>query len=103
VATIAVRVPSEELELIQKWAEDRKITPGGMIAALAREHEERMFWEEMREDFERLRSDPVAWKDYQDEAAVLEGGSMDGLDKEEPYYTVEEEAEIEARARSKGW
>ena len=103
MATTAVRVPAEELELIQKWAKDRKITPGGMIAALAREHEERVFWEGMREDFERLRADPVAWKDYQEEAAVLEGSSMDGLEKDEPYYTVEEEMEIEANARSKGW
>jgi hypothetical protein len=42
----------------------------------------------MHEDFTRLRADPVAWKEYQDEAKLFEGGSMDGLEHEEPYDTA---------------
>lgn len=57
----------------------------------------------MREDYERLRSDPVAWQDYLDEIQMLEGTSMDSLANEEPYYTAEEEAEIRAEyARTRG-
>ncbi len=41
-----------------------------------------------------LRADPVAGKDYQDEFALLEGGSMDGLVDEDPHYTTEEVGEI---------
>lgn len=51
----------------------------------------------------RFVVDPVTWKDYRDEVATLQGGSMDGLENEEPYYTPEEEAEIESCARSQGW
>jgi hypothetical protein len=49
-----------------------------------------------------VRADPVAWKDYQDEARMLQGGSMDGLESEEPYYTVEELEEILEHAKSQG-
>ena len=41
-----------------------------------------------------LRADPVAWQEYQDEIRLLEGGSMDGLEAEEPYYTAAEVEEI---------
>ena len=99
----AVRVPSGELELIQKWANERKTTPGKVIAELVREHEEKMFWAQMHEDVERLRSDPVAWKDYQDEVRFFEGGSMDGLENEPPYFTPEEAEAIRAEhERTKG-
>lgn len=53
------------------------------------------FWREMREGYERLRADPAAWADYQAEAAVFEGGSLDGLENEAPYYSADEAAEIE--------
>jgi hypothetical protein len=56
------------------------------------------FWQEVEASVERLRADPVAWKDYQDEITLLEGGSMDGLEDEDPYYTVEEVDEIRRRA-----
>lgn len=60
------------------------------------------FWKGVHEDYERLRADPVAWKEYQDEIRLLEGGSMDGLENEPPYYTEEEEQEIRAEiARTK--
>lgn len=44
----------------------------------------------------RLRGDPVAWKDYQDEIAMWDSLAGDGLEDEAPYYTPEEEAAIEA-------
>lgn len=44
----------------------------------------------------KLKADPVAWKDYQNEIALWDTLSGDGLVNEEPYYTPEEEAEIEA-------
>jgi hypothetical protein len=42
----------------------------------------------------------VAWKDYLDDVAVFEGGSMDGLDDEEPHYSQGEEEAIRGSAQA---
>ena len=70
---------------------------------MVEQHQRARFWREVHDDYARLQSDPAAWKDYQDEVALLEGGSINGLEYEEPYYTPEEEVEIRAHARSQGW
>jgi hypothetical protein len=58
--------------------------------------EQDAFWRDVNDAIEKLRADPVAWKDYLDEVALFEGGSWDGLEDEEPYYTREEEGAIRA-------
>ena len=54
------------------------------------------FWQRARESVEHLKADPVAWQGYLDEIAIWDGMADDGLVDEPPYYTPEEEAEIEA-------
>lgn len=51
--------------------------------------------------FARLRSKPEAWQAYQAEVAALEGGSMEGLEHEEAYYTKDEDESIRLRAPGK--
>ena len=80
-------------------AEHRPV--GQVIKDAIARYEREKFWKGVTEDLERLRADPVAWKDYQDEIAVFEGGSMDGLTSEPPYFTVEEEEEIRARSSAR--
>jgi predicted transcriptional regulator len=75
-------------------AEDRPI--GRVIEDAIRQYEREKFWRDVNESVERLRADPAAWRAYQDEIALFEGGSMDGLEDEEPYYTPEEEEAIHA-------
>jgi len=75
-------------------AEHRPI--GQIIEEAVRQYQREKFWKGVHEDLARLRADPAAWQDYQDEIALLEGGSLDGLGQEEPYYTPEEEAAIRA-------
>ena len=76
---------------------------GDVITYLVDPFERELYWKGVRDDYERLRSDPVAWQDYLNEVRLLDGGSMDSLANEEPYYTTEEEAEIRAEyARTRG-
>jgi hypothetical protein len=70
---------------------------GEIITDLVDRYEEERFWKDLHASVERLRADPVAWKDYQDEIRLFEGGSMDGLENEGPYYSPEEEDEIRDR------
>jgi hypothetical protein len=76
-------------------SEDRPM--GEIITELVDRYEEERFWQDLHSSVERLRADPVAWKDYQDEIRFFEGGSMDGLEHEEPYYSPDEEETIRAR------
>ncbi len=75
-------------------AEHRPI--GKVIEDAIQHYEQDKFWREAHDAVERLRADPVAWKKYQDEIALFEGGSMDGLKDEDPYYSPEEEEAIRA-------
>lgn len=50
-------------------------------------YERERFWREFKESVERLRADPVAWQEYQDELTLWDATLMDGLEDEEPYYT----------------
>ena len=62
--------------------------------------ERERFWKGVHDDYERLRADPVAWRDYQHDVAVFEGGSTDGLQDEEPYYSRREGEAIRGAARA---
>jgi len=96
-----VRVENELHATLRALADEEQRTIGEVIDEAIRRYRREKFWQGVTEDLERLRADPVAWNEYQDEIASLEGGSMDGLDGEPPYFTVEEEEEIRARAESR--
>lgn len=76
-------------------AEQRPI--GEVIEEAVDRYQKERFWKAMHEGFARLRADPVAWRDYQDEADLWDLVSGDGLEDEEPYFT-EEEARDEVSA-----
>ena len=88
---------------LQKLAREENRPMGDIVADSLRRYRKERFWERARLSVERLRADPAAWKDYQAEIEIWDGIAGDGLAEEEPYYTPEEEAEIEAEfARTHG-
>jgi hypothetical protein len=54
------------------------------------------FWSGVREDYARLRANPIAFAGWRQEVSSFESGSLDGLRDEPPYYSPQEEAEIRA-------
>jgi hypothetical protein len=101
--TAMVRVDEKVYAALREIADAEHRSIGQVIEEAVRRYQRERFWQGVHEDFGRLRENPVALHDYQEEIAVLEGGSMDSLEHEEPYYTPEEEAEIRAEhERSKG-
>lgn len=68
-------------------AEHRPISK--VIAEAVGQYEKEKFWAEMHESFARLRSDPAAWRAYEDEAATWDSLSGDGLEGEEPWPSGE--------------
>lgn len=72
---------------------------GEVVTEMVEHYEREQFWQEARASLDRLRADPVAWQDYQDELALWDQLSGDGLENEAPYYTPEEEREILANTQ----
>ena len=103
MATRIIHVDEKVHNALRKMSESESRPIGQIVGDLVDRYEKEQFWKGIQEDYARLRADPVAWKDYQDEVALFEGGSMDGLEDEPPYYTPEEEEEIRAYAKSQGW
>jgi len=99
----SVRVEDETIVKLRAISKDEKRPIGQIVTDLVKKYEKDKFWKEMHEAFTKLRADPVAWKEYQDETALWDSISGDALRNEEPYYTPEEEEEINAEyARSYG-
>jgi len=69
-------------------AEHRPI--GQVIEDAVARYKRDKFWLDVEASVERLRADSAAWKSYRDEVAFFEGGSMDGLDDEDPYFSPEQ-------------
>jgi hypothetical protein len=98
-----VRVDDQLHGRLRDLAADEERPIGKVIEDAIRMYEKEKFWRGVQEDYARLKADPVAWQDYQDEIALLEGGSKDGLEDEPAYYTPEEEEAIRAEfARTYG-
>jgi hypothetical protein len=103
MASTVIRIDEVTHAKLREWSEADHKTIGQVVADLVERQRRAEFWRQVHDDYVRLQADPEAWRAYQEEVATLEGGSMDGLQAEEPYYTPEEEEEIRAHARSQGW
>ena len=88
MATVRVEPKLHEKLRALSAVEQRSISQ--VIEEAIDRYEKDKFWTAMREGFARLRADSEAWDEYQDEAALWDSVSGDGLADEEPYFTEEE-------------
>ncbi len=97
-----VRVEDELAATLRELSIEEHRPIGQVIQDAIAHYQKEKFWREVESSVEQLRADPVAWQDYQQEIRLLEGGSSDGLDDDDPYYTAEEVEEILGRQRTQG-
>lgn len=98
-----VRVEERLANILRELAREERRPIGQVIEDAIQQYRKEKLWRGVQEDFARLRSDPVAWKAYEQEVMLWDATAGDGLENEEPYYTPEEEAEIsEHYARTYG-
>ena len=94
-----VRVEPKLHATLRALAKDEQRSISQVIADAVDRYQKENFWQAMHEGFARLRADPVAWRAYQEEAALWDSASGDGLEDEEPYVTADE-ARDEGAAKS---
>lgn len=54
---------------LRTLSDEESRTVEEIVALAVKRYENEAFWAKAKEGFERLRADPVAWKEYQDEIA----------------------------------
>lgn len=96
-----VRVEDELAATLRQLSIEESRPIGQVIEDAVTQYRKEKFWRDVEVSVDRLRADPVAWQDYQDEIRLFEGGSLDGID-DDPYYTTEELGEILDRQDAKG-
>ena len=85
MATTTIRVSIEVREKIAELSKAEGKTTAQLIKEMVEEREKQQFFEGLAEDFRRLRNDPEAWADYQNEIALWDSTLMDGLEDEPPW------------------
>jgi hypothetical protein len=94
MATTVVRVDKNVHAKLLELSRERSISINQVITDLIESESRERFWQEMKAGYDRLAANPGAMEAYQEEIQQLEGGSMDGLEDEEPYYSPEELEQI---------
>lgn len=79
--TSTVRVPRSTKEELEETSRELGIPQSKVVSVALKEFRKRLFLQQLAADFELLRADPEASKEYDDEFAAWE--SLPGL--EEPY------------------
>lgn len=97
MASTNVRIDPRTHAALRELSEQQHRPIGQVVSDAVEKYREDIFWREMEEGLARLRADPVAWKDYQDEIALWDTTSGDGLEKEEPYYDEDGDSHAETR------
>jgi hypothetical protein len=89
-----VRVDDKLHAALREIAGEERRSIGQVIEVAIAQYKLEKFWRDVDASVERLRANPVAWREYREEIAFFEGGSMDGLEEEEPYFNQDELEEI---------
>ena len=82
-----VRIGPQLHETLRTLSEAEQRPIRRVIEDAVDRYQKETFWQAMHEGFARLRADPDAWRDYQNEAALWDSAAGDGLENEEPYFT----------------
>jgi antitoxin component of RelBE/YafQ-DinJ toxin-antitoxin module len=81
-STSTVRIPEATKRELEEAAEELGIPQAKVVSVALKELRKRLFFKRVAEDFERLRADPAASKEYDKELAAWDVTLSDGLPPE---------------------
>ena len=85
MASSSIRIPDDTLVTLRELSEEEHKSIGQIVAAAVKHYQDNRFWETASEGYIRLRSNPEEWKAWQEETAIWDTTSSDGLEDEPPY------------------
>ncbi|MCA9834297.1 MAG: hypothetical protein KC435_10140 [Thermomicrobiales bacterium] len=79
-SAVTVKIPTQtHIKLLQLAHED-DVSMGEIITDLVNRYETERFWQGVKEDYDRLKRDPVAWQEYIDEVKEIDAAGFDDPD-----------------------
>lgn len=78
VATL--KVPTQTHARLLRIAKEDDISMGELVTDMVDQLETKRFWQGIKEDYDRLRRDPVAWQEYIDEMKEIDAAGLDDPD-----------------------
>ena len=84
-----VKVKPDTHAKLRQIAKTQHKSMGDIVTALVDRYEEEQFWQEAKEQLDRLKADPVAWQEYMDEMAEWDAMPNEVLEAEPPYDNPE--------------
>lgn len=80
MASVTVKVPVETHAKLAALATEDRRPMGEVLTDLIERERRRRLFDDGDAAYARLREDPAAWAEYQEELRSLEGTLMDGLE-----------------------
>jgi predicted transcriptional regulator len=102
MASTLLRVDQSLHRQVRKLADDSGQTMGQVLHAAITHYERQLFLQQLKEDFARLKSDPVAWKEELAERLIYEGTLADGLEDDDYARKTKPRRRVVRRSRSGG-
>jgi hypothetical protein len=79
-ATVTIRVDQETRDRLVELADEEHTTLGAIVREALDNYRRDRFFEQVRQDLNRLKANPEEWNDYQAELASMDDTLMDGLE-----------------------
>jgi predicted transcriptional regulator len=83
MASTSVRIDQRTHARLRRLSEAEHKSIGQVVTEAVEKYEKDKFWREMHESFARLRADPDGWRVYEEETALWDTTSGDGLENED--------------------
>jgi hypothetical protein len=80
VSTTTVRVSLETRETLRRLAQEEGLALHEVLSRAVERYDREQFIKRTNEEYARLRADPVAWKELEDERALWDATLLDGLE-----------------------
>lgn len=79
-STSTVRIPEATKRGLEEASAELGISQAKVVSVALKELRKKLFFKRVAEDFERLRADPVASREYDEEFAAWDVTLSDGLE-----------------------
>jgi hypothetical protein len=83
MSSTTVRISSRGLDLLRAISQLETLSQTAILEKALEEYRRNLFFAQANAAFEKLRADPVAWKEELEERKLWENTLMDGLKDEE--------------------
>lgn len=95
--TVSIRIPVETHQKLRELAKKEHKGLGEIVDEAIDAWEMEQIWRQAEAAHARLRADPEAWKEWQDEIALWDSTLMDGIPADDEYAEEYGHAAAETR------